>query len=163
MHPEASAWVARFATDEALVGLEFGSRDINGSIQGHFPNTTWTGVDIAEGPGCDIVADASTYQHPELVDLVVCCEVFEHTALWPEIVANSFLQLKSGGMAIFTAAGRGRGPHSAVDGCALREGEHYENVDEYRFDQTLVLAGFTDIEVDWIANPGDVRAFGRRP
>ncbi len=163
MHAEASAWVARFATDEPLIGLEFGSRDINGSIQGHFPNTRWTGVDIAEGPGCDIVADASTYQHPELVDLVVCCEVFEHTALWPEIVANSFLQLKSGGMAIFTAAGRGRGPHSAVDGCALREGEHYENVDEYRFDQTLVLAGFTDIEVDWIANPGDVRAFGRRP
>lgn len=163
MHPEASAWVAKFATDDELIGVEFGSRDINGSIQGHFPNTMWTGVDIAEGPGCDVVADASTYTHPELVDLVVCCEVFEHTALWPEIVANSFAQLKSGGMAIFTCAGRGRGAHSAVDGEGLREGEWYENVDEYKFDQTMVLAGFVDIEVEWIANPGDVRAFGRRP
>ena len=163
MHAEASEWVSRYKTADTLIGLEFGSRNINGTIQDHFPNTVWTGVDIAEGPGCDIVADASTYQHPIPVDLVVCCEVFEHTALWPEIVANSFNQLKSGGMAIFTAAGRGRGAHSAVDGCGLREGEWYENVDEFRFDQVLVLAGFVDIEVDWIAHPGDVRAFGRRP
>jgi len=163
MHVQASEWVARYKTDDTLTGIEFGSRDINGSIQGHFPNVTWTGIDLVDGPLVDVVADASTYTHPELVDIVVCCEVFEHTAVWPEIVANSFEQLKSGGIAIFTCAGRGRGAHSAVDGEGLREGEWYENVDEYRFDQVMVTSGFVDIEVEWIVNPGDVRAFGRRP
>ena len=163
MHVEAHAWVAKYASDETLEAVEFGARDINGSIQPLFPNARWTGVDIAEGPRVDVVANAATYTHPAPVDLVVCCEVFEHTPQWPEIVANSFRILGSDGVAIFTAAGRGRPSHSAVDGLGLRPGEYYANVHEDDLEHVMTQVGFADIVVDWLDNPGDVRAYGRRP
>lgn len=163
MHVEAYDWVQQFATTKTLNAIEFGAKDINGSIQPLFPNATWTGVDIAEGPRVDVVADASTYEHPEPVDLIVCCEVFEHTPVWPEIIKNAYTLLASSGEAIFTCAGRGRPPHSAIDGLAVRPDEYYKNVDEKELERVMVDAGFKDIVVDWLANPGDVRAYGKKP
>lgn len=162
MHAEAHAWVAQYATDEVLEAIEFGSKDINGSIQPLFPNAKWTGVDIAEGPRVDIIADASTYKHRIKAQLVVCCEVFEHTPLWPDIIKNSARQLRKGGAAIFTCAGRNRPPHSAIDGFALKPEEYYQNVDETELQKVMVEAGFKDIVVEWLANPGDVRAYGSK-
>lgn len=164
MHVEAYEWVHKFAHDRSVEAVEFGARDINGSIQPLFPNAVWTGVDIADGPRVDVVADASTYDHPKPVDLIVCCEVFEHTPVWREIVSNSFRLLASGGEAIFTCAGRGRPVHSAVDGLfELKPGEYYANVEEGEMWRVMELVGFTDIEISYIANPGDVRAYGRKP
>ena len=163
MHSEAHSWVSKYANDDTLNAVEFGSRDINGSIQPLFPNASWTGVDIAPGPRVDVVCDASVYEPPIPVDMVVCCEVFEHTAVWPRIVANMFKILASGGVAIFTCAGRGRLPHSAIDGLAVRDGEYYENVDEHTFKAVMTAVGFSNITVEWLADAGDVRAFGRRP
>jgi SAM-dependent methyltransferase len=162
MHVQAHNWVAQFASDDALEAVEFGARDINGSIQPLFPNARWTGVDIADGPRVDVVADASTYRHPTPVDLIVCCEVFEHTPVWREIISNAARLLVPGGVAIFTCAGRGRPTHSAVDGEALRPGEYYANVSEEEMERVMELVGFKDIRVDWLADPGDVRAYGVR-
>lgn len=163
MHVEAYSWVEKYATTKKLMAIEFGARDINGSIQPLFPNTSWTGVDIAPGPRVDVVADASTYEHPDSVDLIICCEVFEHTPAWREIVQNSYRLLRDGGEVVFTCAGRGRPPHSAVDGREVRSGEYYRNVDEQEFADVMAAAGFTDIVVDWLPSPGDVRAYGRKP
>jgi SAM-dependent methyltransferase len=163
MHVEAYSWVEQYKSNAKLKAIEFGARDINGSIQPLFPKATWTGIDIAPGPRVDVVADASTYEHPEPVDLIVCCEVFEHTEVWPQIVANAFKLLASGGLAIFTCAGRGRPPHSAVDGLEVKPGEYYQNVDEHAFADVMNAVGYTDIVVDWLENPGDVRAVGRKP
>lgn len=163
MHVEAHAWVAQYASDLPLEAIEFGARDINGSIQPLFPHAKWTGVDIADGPRVDVVADASTYQHPVDADLIVCCEVFEHTDVWPEIIRNAYRLLGSGGVAIFTCAGRGRPPHSAVDGLAVKPGEYYANVHEDDLEVVMKDAGFTDLVVHWLDNPGDVRAYGRKP
>lgn len=163
MHWEAHDWVTRFASEEQLEAVEFGAKDINGSIQPLFPNARWTGVDIAPGPRVDVVGDAATYVHPTGVDLVVSCEVFEHAPGWRAIIANAFNILKPGGTAIFTCAGRGRPPHSAVDGEALRPDEYYANVDEREMADEMRRVGFTDLEVEWIPVPGDVRACGRKP
>lgn len=160
MHPQAYEYVAKFGHDEKIEAIEFGSRNINGTIQVLFPNATWTGIDIAEGEGVDIVADASQYVHPQLVDLVVCCEVFEHTPSWREIIASAHRNLKPGGMAIFTCAGRNRNGHSAIDGLALRPGEHYANVMEDEMEQAMRQIGFKKVKVDWLPNPGDTRAVG---
>ena len=160
MHPQAYEYVEKFANDEPITAIEFGSRNINGTIQVIFPNAQWTGIDIAEGEGVDIVADASTYTHSEPVDLIVCCEVFEHTPNWKEIIANSYQNLKKGGMAIFTCAGRNRNGHSAIDGLALRPGEYYQNVYEDEMEAVMRQAGFKKVKVDWLPNPGDTRAVG---
>lgn len=163
MHAEAHQWVERFAHKRKIEAIEFGARDINGSIQPLFPKADWTGVDIAEGPRVDVVADAATYEHPVEADLIVSCEVFEHAPDWRDIIANSFRLLKSGGEAIFTCAGRDRLPHSAVDGSLeLKSGEYYANVDENDMLAILEQVGFVDIQIEYIPAHGDVRAYGRK-
>ena len=143
-----------------MTALEFGSLDINGSIQPLFPNAKWWGIDIVEGPRVDAVEDAAYYAHSSLVNLVVCCEVFEHTPLWPQIIANAYSNIEEGSAAIFTCAGRGRPAHSAVDGGSLRAGEYYQNVDENDIRLVMESAGFLEIVIEWLETPGDVRAFG---
>jgi hypothetical protein len=163
VHPQAYDFIARYATDEVLWGLEFGSKDINGSIQPLFPNTQWYGIDIVPGPRVDLVADAAQYKHPQKVDRVVCCEVFEHTPLWPLIVSNAFQNCAANGIVLFTAASIGRPAHSAVDGGRLRQGEYYENVAPDDLKAVMFSVGYIDIHVEWREDPGDVYAYGVRP
>ena len=80
MHPEAYEWVRPHATSEPVEVLDIGGRNINGTSRDHFPHATrFTVIDIAEGPGVDVVADAATWTPDRSYDVVVCTEVFEHT------------------------------------------------------------------------------------
>lgn len=129
MHDAAWVYVSWYRTDEPLSVLEAGSRDVNGSVRGLFPHARWVGVDIAPGPGVDVVADFADYQHPEPVDLVISTEVLEHTPRWRDVVAAAARNLKPEGRFVLTAASHGRAPHSAVDGGPVGPDEHYENID----------------------------------
>lgn len=158
MHDAALFYVAQFATPDPLEVVELGALNINGSIRHLFPNARYTGVDMVAGPGVDVIGDAATWTPTTLVDLVVCCEVFEHTPVWPKIVDNAVGMLKRAGRLVVTAAGPGREPHSARDGGHLRQSEYYHNVttnDLYRafFDAELVA-----IQVEQFGD--DVRATG---
>lgn len=161
MHPEAHDFVAQAVADMGPFErtVEFGSHDINGGIR-HLFAGSYYGVDPVAGPGVDVVADAAEWLADEPIDCVVCCEVFEHLAEWPALLASAARALRPGGVLILTMAGPGRGPHSAVDGNALREGEWYENIEPYRLADELAAAGFVDIEVDQLS--WDVRATARR-
>ena len=109
--------------------LEIGSRNINGSLRGLFPDVRWyCGIDLAPGDDVDCVADGATFRTLEAPDTVVCCEVLEHAKDAELIVLNSFEQLAPNGIAIFTMATEGRAPHSASDGGDLAPGEFYRNV-----------------------------------
>jgi hypothetical protein len=112
---------------EGLI-VEIGARNVNGSVRYLFPDSRFLGVDIAPGPGVDIVADGATVTVAEPAAVVVTTEVLEHTAQAPAICANAHRLLMSGGVLIVTCAGIGRAPHSAVDGWELRDGEYYQNV-----------------------------------
>jgi SAM-dependent methyltransferase len=162
MHPEAMSWVARFATDQPLQVLDLGGRYINGTPRGLFPNADWLVLDIEDGSQVDIVADASTWDPgPLAFDLVVCCEVCEHTPLWRPILATGFLALRPGGRMIVTTAGPGRPEHSGHDGMALRDGEYYCNVEPFDLWAALKAPGFAQIVVDEAGT--DVRAIATRP
>lgn len=147
MHAEAAQFVARHASGEPIDVVEIGSLDINGTVRHLFPYADWHGIDVVAGPGVDEVADGATWQPAGLVDLVVCCEVLEHTSSWREIVANAARMVRSGGRVILTAAGPGRAPHSAVDGGPVRDGEYYANVDPAELGEALSAAGLVG-EVD---------------
>lgn len=132
MHDEVALFVAGAVKDFGpfRTVVELGSLDINGTVRPLFGDADYyTGVDLVEGPGVDVVADAAEWQPSAPVDCVVCCEVLEHAANWEAILRNAHAVLRGGGVLVVTAAGPGRGPHSAVDGNALRDGEHYENID----------------------------------
>jgi len=130
VHPAVFDWVGKFATDTAVNVLDIGGRDVNGTCRPLFPNAArYTVIDLIQGPGVDIVGDAAEWNPPRRFDVVLCTEVFEHTARWPEMCATAKRALAPGGVFVVTCAGPGRHPHSGFDGEQVRPGEHYENVD----------------------------------
>lgn len=167
MHAEAYAYVAKFKTDEALSVVEFGSRNVNFTVRPLFPNADYWGIDAQPGPCVDEVADAASWRPFWTVDLLVCCEVFEHTPDWPAIVENAFSVVRSGGRVVFTCAGPGRAVHGVNIDDPLAPG-HYENVSSAQLAAAMTLAGFVDIEYGEVANETcgggvDTQATGVRP
>lgn len=137
MHAECYRFVERMAK---LIGprhcvLEIGSRNVNGTVRPLFECTNYLGLDIAPGPGVDVVADAATWRPEEaegswylqLFDLVVCTEVLEHTKDAAAICRTAHACLIPGGYLVLTAAGMGRAAHGA-DGGPKRIDEWYANV-----------------------------------
>ena len=165
MHPQAYNWVASFARPNAGAVLDLGGRDINGSVRLLFADArVYTTLDIADGPGVDVVADAATWTPDQEYDVVVCCETFEHTPVWPDICATAHKALRSGGQFILTMAGPGRPEHSGVDGgWVLHEGEHYANVKPEALRRVLRDLGFANVLVDQRFQPADVRAVAVKP
>lgn len=164
MHPEAHEWVARHRTDDPVVVLDIGGRNINGTVRGLFRGADYTALDILAGDGVDVVADAASWVPDRAYDVVVCCEVFEHTAVWPQICATAFVALKPGGKFVVTCAGPGRGEHSAIDGqFHLHPGEHYANVPAGDLGAVLTGCGFVDITTEQRTGPCDTRAVAWKP
>lgn len=159
MHNEAFAFVAANATTDEVEVLDIGGRNINGGVRELFPNATkYVAVDIREGDGVDVVADAATWVPDQEYDVVVSTETFEHTPVWPEICNTMHKALKTGGTLILTMAGPGRGEHSAIDGGPLQPGEYYGNVDGEKLRDHLEATGFKQVVIDCRVSPADTRA-----
>lgn len=164
MHSAALAYINAVMPAAVDSVLEFGSRNINGSVRDLVPTISrYVGVDLAAGPGADIVADAATVEVPgDLFEVVVCAEVFEHA---PDdaclaMCRNARRHLVDGGTFIATMAGPGRAPHSAVDGGGLQPGEFYRNVTKETLGKWLVAARFGPWRVDVLGD--DVRCMAVR-
>ena len=163
MHPEAASFVAltahRLGPFDSV--LELGGRSVNGSVRQFFPGAEYVSVDIAPGPGVDVVADATTYRPDQRFDAVICCEVLEHAEDADGFIATAWGSLKPGGLLIFTAACPPRPAHSAVDGGPLRPGEHYRNVDPDMLARWLI--GWKDVDIEVYDDRGDIYAVARKP
>ena len=157
MHKQATYWVSHSfhlwrGSKTDLNILEIGSLDINGSVRPIFLpyQLTYLGIDPQEGPGVDLVTDASTFVTGPKFDVVVCAEVFEHTAVWRDIIDRTYDNLVDGGLFIATMAGIGRHPHSAIDENPIRDWEYYENV-SYS-DLSSALVKFKEFKVNVLGN-----------
>ena len=111
-----------------------------------FDCSKYLGIDIAPGPGVDLVCDAASWEPDDKYDLALCAEVFEHTRDWSLICLTAFKSLKKGGTFLGSCASTGRLPHSAVDGGTLREGEYYSNVSKNDMHLTLESQGWSEVE-----------------
>ena len=166
MHQAVLNWVSQSLLEwgpdaNNLTVSEFGSLDINGSVRSVLEprSSSYIGIDQQTGRGVDIVGDASTYIDTDLiekVDVIVCCEVFEHTPKWREIVGNSYRHLRNGGLFIATMAGEGRHPHSALDENPIREWEYYANVGAWELGRAMRI--FSTYKVDVLGT--DIRTMG---
>lgn len=167
MHAEAYAYVAKFSTEQPISVVEVGSKNVNYTVRPLFPNADYWGIDAQPGPCVDEVADGATWRPLSRVDLVVCCEVFEHTPNWEAIVANCFEMLRPGGSAVFTCAGPGR-PEHGVNIDDPDERGYYGNVSAPALAAAMTLAGFEQIEYGETPNEScgggvDSQATGVRP
>lgn len=165
MHDAAMQWIAKYATAEPVTVLDIGGRDVNGSPQQLFPAAAYTVLDIRPGDDVDIVADAATWDPGgQAWDLVICAETFEHTASWRAICRTAYAACAPGGRLIVTTAAPGRPPHSAVDGeFRLLPGEHYANIRPAELERVLAEAGWSEVVVDVLPSPADVRAAAVKP
>jgi hypothetical protein len=164
VHEQAMSWVREFANLTAGSVLDLGGRDVNGSVRVLFTRASvYRTVDVEAGPGVDIVADAATWIPDRRYQLVVCTEVFEHTAEWPAIVGTAFRALTPGGQFVATMAGPGRHPHSPDPDRLLARDEHYKNVSPEELRRELIRAGFELALTHHLAIPGDTRCVAYRP
>jgi hypothetical protein len=163
MHPEAHAFVRSAAEELGPVGsvVEFGGRDVNETEQGLsirelFQPCEYLAIDIAPGRGVDVVADCATWRSSRQYDVVICCEVLEHTDKGPGILESAWHALRPRGHAVFTMATDPRAPHSGVDGGEVQAGEYYANVSPDEFHAWAT--GFTIKELQVDKEAGDLRA-----
>lgn len=121
--------------------LEIGSYDVNGSIRPFFDKSHYTGVDLIEGRGVDLVADGHLLDLEEnQFDLVISCESFEHNPYWKETFLNMIRMTKRGGIVAFTCATNGRPEHGTTrttqldsPGTIQLNWDYYKNLTEQDF------------------------------
>jgi SAM-dependent methyltransferase len=130
MHLEAYAFVAaHLAIDpvDDLDVVEIGSYNVNGSVRTLCGAArSYVGVDMRPGPDVDLVCDGAALPDELRADLVLCCEVLEHTEAAPAICAEAYRVLRLGGRFIVTCATDPRLPHGVMGGAVGRE--FYRNV-----------------------------------
>lgn len=162
MHAEARGYVAGVLAGQRYdLAVEVGGRWINGGVRDLIDCAQYIALDLHDGPGVDIVADARDWTPPRLAGLLVCCEVLEHADDAAGVVKACLAMLAPGGRAVFTCAGPGRDPHSGLDGGPVRPGEHYANVDPA--DMRAWLAELDQVDVVHYPSRGDLYATGVVP
>lgn len=167
MHREVLEWLGLQFHDlpDGLHVFEIGSKAINGTARtAPRPGqvAAWWGCDLASGPGVDCVAPGEDAAPPWPADVVVCCEVLEHTPLTVPILANAAARMAEGGVLLVTCATEPRAAHSAVDGAQLRHGEYYQNVAPVVLRAAMEAHGLT-VEAEAVhAGRGDLYMRGRK-
>ena len=95
--------------------IEVGSLDINGSVRKFFADCTYIGLDVAAGPGVDVVCQGQDYDGPTgSFDTVISCESMEHNPYWRETFRNMVRLCKPGGLVLMTCATTGRREHGTT-------------------------------------------------
>lgn len=95
--------------------LDVGSLDINGSARQFFTRCEYTGIDVGEGPGVDIVSYGQDFNGPSnYYDVVLSAECYEHNPFWEDTFVNMHRMLRPGGMFLMTCATTGREEHGTT-------------------------------------------------
>jgi SAM-dependent methyltransferase len=128
--------------------IEIGSADVNGTIRPFFAGSHYVGVDLAPGPGVEMVASGDEVALPgDSVDLAISCECFEHNPKWRETLVNMHRMTKPGGVVAMTCASRGRLEHGTTrtrpfesPGTISVGWDYYRNLNREDFERALPLA-----------------------
>ncbi len=121
-HDMAAQMLAGLPPRKAVV--EFGSRNVNGSVRDLFGGASYVGVDLVAGPGVDVLTDATIFLPDSAPDTVVCLNMLEHAVDPAAVVGNACRILQPGGWLILSAAGTDWPVHGA-EGGALGPDEVY--------------------------------------
>ncbi|MCH9758318.1 MAG: class I SAM-dependent methyltransferase [Proteobacteria bacterium] len=132
--------------------VEIGSLDINGTVRDSFkkymPIQSYTGVDVGEGAGVDVVCSGDELDSPDnSIDIAISTECFEHNPKWKETFINMHRILKEGGLLIMTCASTGRPEHGTKRSESTSSpltlelwGDYYKNLNEDDFKKNLDMS-----------------------
>lgn len=149
--------------------VEMGSLDINGSVRYFFENCVYIGVDVANGPGVDVVSLGHEYDMPDnSFDVAISCECFEHDPHHIETFKNMLRLVKPKGLVIFSCATTGRKEHGTTknepQSSPLTVGlgwEYYKNLEEYDFKKVIDFNSlFSEYHFSTNANSHDLYFYG---
>jgi len=123
--------------------LEVGSRNVNGSLRELKLPDPYTGIDLVEGPGVDLIADAADMPFDDAsFSTVISASMLEH-ALDPVAVLSEMARvLAPGGFLLVTAAANGFPFHNPPDRWRFLPGT-----------MTEILRGFGLTDVREIQDP----------
>jgi SAM-dependent methyltransferase len=140
------------SSPEAFVAvrvLEIGSLNINGTVRDFFDAEDYVGVDVAPGPGVDVVSNGENLDYPDnSFDVAVSAECFEHNPEWVATFQNMWRMSRT--YVIITSASDGRPEHgtrrSSPDSSPLTlDWDYYRNLTEEDFREAFDLdAMFSD-------------------
>jgi len=145
--------------------LEIGSLNINGSVRDFFHPTEYVGVDVAPGPGVDVVALGQNLDYPDnSFDVAISAECFEHNPEWEATFANMHRIAKTA--VIFTCASEGRPEHGTHDNHPdssplTLDWDYYRNLTAADFEQTFdIPAMFTEHAFEYNPESFDLYFWG---
>ena len=123
--------------------LEIGSLNINGSVRDFFTANKYIGVDLAAGPGVDVIGEGQKLDYEDnSFDVAVSAECFEHNPYWAETFSN--MHRMSSKYVFFTCATDGRAEHGTTrtdigSSPFTIEWDYYRNLNENDFQQEFNL------------------------
>jgi SAM-dependent methyltransferase len=132
VHPEAYDFVERITkvvdpTQNEII--EFGSRDLNGSVRPLFIGSSYVGMDKTPGKGVNFVEDVCDVQFGPVWDIVICTEMLEHCDRPARVISQARRALRESGLFICTCASDKREPHCGNEAKeALDPGEFYRGI-----------------------------------
>lgn len=146
--------------------LEVGSLDINGTVRDFFTDCDYTGVDLSEGPGVDVVGQGQELAYPDdSFDVVVSAECFEHNPYWWETFVN--MTRMASGLVLFTCATHGRAEHGtsrttpANSPFTVAAGwTYYQNLGSADFPSTFLDGHYREYEFTTNDNSRDLYFWG---
>ena len=166
-HPEQQRFVRRAAALLPLHGplLEIGSLDVNGSVRPFFPHASpYVGIDLAPGPGVDVVATGHDFGRDEGFATIVTTECLEHDPGRRTTLANILRVLQPGGALVLTCATTGRHEHGTArtsPAMSPSTNEHYRNLTA-----ADVVGGLAGLRIDLAAtcwSSFDLYVVARKP
>lgn len=142
--------------------LEVGSLDINGSVRQFFDDCSYTGVDLGEGKGVDLVSKGEELTFPDNhFDVAISCECFEHNPEWVRTFAN--MVRMTSGLIIMTCATTGRPEHGTrrtSPSDAPFCGDYYRNLTEQDIRDNCDLSKFAFCQFSTCSSPADLYFYG---
>ena len=168
MHPEVDHFIKEVKAKypdmfENKNVLEVGSQDINGSVRPHFKFCTYTGIDLGEAPGVDVVVDIVDFDIPNEFDVVISSEMLEHCRDWERALSQMYRNLKPEGLLILTCAGPNRQEHG-TDLHTPQDSKFtldwYRNISMTDFLSVLPLSNFTDCSLALYRGEADLYFYG---